>query len=215
MIINDGYGKKFIELTQDELIIYKKFLTYRYKRENIKTAYVDKYFSLIIVLKRGMRKFNVQKIHIEEKVLLDTLLTDLNVERNIFASTSPYFGLSWFWGLLWIIFTIDNFRRGLIFFGLIDMLIAWCYIQSYVMSVRSTEFWYNVNTKQITLRKFYRTEKFKVDDNFICEYLTTYSKVFRIKKKRSIEIGDNYLYPSYYTEELHKLCEEKKQMSNF
>lgn len=92
MIVHNDFGRKKIELTEDELIIYRLFWKKRIKKENIKSAFiVDDFFLVVRTNDEKVTTAGNEFLRWTDKEILKRIVDEINKEDVIFPSNRENF----------------------------------------------------------------------------------------------------------------------------
>lgn len=214
MVIHDYYGKIYIELTEDKLILYRKFSKKEFNLKDIKAAYLTDDYLLKFIYKEKLNSYIINNIRTEDKYMLEELLVQLNSDRNVFYTLYSS-GNEKFAAVIWIFMSASNLiarsiekNWGAILWAV--LLIFWIsiFFKGYgniggiFYFVKEEEIEYGIGPKN-------KNSKFSIKDEFTFDYNSIYKEYLFKKGKKKLKFPDNIIHPQYYKEELRKLSEKK------
>ena len=213
MVINNYNNKKYIEITNDEIIFYKWYGKRRLKRSKIRAAFMNDEYKITILYGKAIRKFNVCNVNKNEKAILGKLIEIMNGEEIVFAidrggnNKNGLFILTYILAIEISNIYYNNWQK---IFLVISAGIVIFLIDIYFKPYYSI-FVYDYNKKYITLESVNSKKKkeFTLNkDKFKFEYSREcYSYKFKDNKGNNLLIPTNIIYPIYYKEKLAELNE--------
>lgn len=212
MVINNYNNKKYVEITNNEIIFYKWYGKRRLKRNKIRAAFMNDEYKITILYGKSIRKFNVCNVNKNEKVILEELIKLMNKEDLIFAVNRYNVCEEGFFGILIIQNIILNLGKNNHIWSYIGLflLIGLLAILAYLIPNYSI-FLYDYNNKYIRLEAVNRNKKkeFHINrDKFRFKYnVNMYSYEFESNKVKKVVFPTNIIYPINYKEKLAELNE--------
>ena len=214
MVIHDHYGKIYIELTEDKIILYRKFSKKKFNLKDIKAAYLTDDYLLKFIYEEKLNSYIINNIRAEDKDMLEELLIQLNSDRNVFY-TSYSSGNEKFAAVIWIFISASNmiaklieknwgaiFWAMLLIFWIINFLKGYGNVGGLFYYVKEEEIEYGIGPKN-------KNNKFSIKDEFTFDYNSIYKEYLLKKGKKKLKFPDNIIHPQYYKEKLRKLSKEK------
>ena len=214
MVINNHYSKVIIELTEKELILYKRFRTLRLDLESVQGAYLDNAYKIIILYKDKPINFSIVNVKEDEKVKIKELVDNINNKGNVFISkTIGDFSFIW-----WIILIQKIISSVMVIIGdkgadKIGYNMIWIII-SLILVIKSGSKYKTIiyNLKENIIEYYdWKLQKKKVDSNFKDKKYSFKKSVIGYKfkakgtRKSLISVVE---YPELYIKKLEKLVDK-------
>lgn len=214
MIIHNYYEKIYIELTEDKLILYRRFSKKELNLKDIRASYLTDDYLLKLIYKDKLKSYIINNIRTDDRHKLEELLVELNSDRNVFYTLHSSSNEK-FTALVWIFISASKSitrliekNGGAIFWGM--LLIFWIIsffkvygnIAGLFYYVKEEEIEYGIGPKN-------KESKISINDEFTFDYNSIHKEYLFKKGKKKLKFPDNIIYPKYYKEELKKLSEKK------
>lgn len=216
MVILKENGKKYIELTQENLIIYKGIIKNTFVLNEVRAVHMDENNILRILYKNRIQVFKLSNIKGEQKILLRELVERLNREDIVFFSNGQIFPIIICATYFPMILNLLRGSRSILKY-LFIILLALVNIAIITLSYDSKKiFIYDYVKQVVKLERGFASRK-----EWICkedEYKISYNRVernykFKATKSREISIPTNIVYPVYYKSVLNELYENNNNIN--
>lgn len=210
MVILNYNNKKYIEITEDEVIFYRFYGKRRLKLDNIRACYMDDNYRIIILYNNGIRSYGIPNVKPDNKVALGILVDKLNKNQVVFSSQ---YVLNWWIWIGYFPIAFINIKQSHTILGVLFWIIYIVVIASIMGSYVGNNgiFIYDIEAKLIKVGANEKKMKiYKVkEDNYYFDFKKENNAYFfkRNKKKNraTIIIPRNVIYPIYYKEKLDEL----------
>lgn len=214
MVIHDYNGKIYIEITQEKLILYRKFSKKELNLKDIKASYLTDDYLLKLIYEDKLKSYIINNIRTEDRYMIEELLVELNNDRNVFytlrSSSNEDFS-----AVIWIFMSASNLivkliekSWGAIFWVMFLIIYIIIFFKDYgnigglFYYVKEGSIEYGIGPKN-------KDNKLSIEDEFTFEYNSIYKEYLFKKGKRKLKFLDNIIHPQYYKEELEKLSKKK------
>lgn len=204
MVINKINNKKFIELTEDKLILYRRFYTSKIKLENINSIYLDINKKLVIILNKGFKRINIDKVKNIAEV--EALIDKIDKKDRIYVDSNFDLHSVEFLIVVWTLLSILNIIEQRWNMAILGIIMIAAYLRVLKFNSDKSRFIYDINSKTITFRKWFKFNTLSIYDDFKFSYEKINRRYMFKKDNIKIPVKDVILYPKCLKEELDKLC---------
>lgn len=210
MIISKDNGKKLVELKENELIIYRFIKNKIIKRENIRSAYLNKDGLIVLTYDNKVDTISIRNMSWKDREGLKILVDEINNENIIFGT--DYVDNTFWIMVMYPVLFIGQSNYTVLIIVLKGLIVIMLMVIAIIMSKNYRGNIYNIDTKEFEViglrRKVVR--KFTISD---IEFMKSNKAGTRYKIKDSFYkfyIRDVITYPILYKKAIDEMKIEVK-----